>query len=157
MRCAVGSPIVVGGRVWGAIVLLSPRSASLPEDTGARLADFTDLVATALANAESRAALSKLADEQAALRRVATLVAREASPVELLETVAAEVARVVDVEAVGLLRSDPDGRPPLVAQSAPPGAPPPLGTRLTLEGENVVTAVFRTGEAARLDDWTKAT
>ena len=76
MRSAVGSPIVVGGGVWGAIVLLSPRSASLPEDTGARLADFTDLVATALANAESRAALSQLADEQAALRRVATIVAR---------------------------------------------------------------------------------
>src|SRR3954452_1427535 len=64
MRSAVGSPIVVGGRTWGAIVLLSPRSVSLPEDTGARLADFTDLVATALANAESRAALSELADQQ---------------------------------------------------------------------------------------------
>src|SRR4051795_10785511 len=54
MRSAVGSPIVVGGGVWGAMVLLSPRSASLPEDTGARLADFTDLVATALANAAAR-------------------------------------------------------------------------------------------------------
>ena len=90
MRSAVGSPIVVEGGLWGAIVLLSPRRASLPEDMEARLADFTELVATALANAESRAALSQLADEQAALRRVATLVAREASPVELLETVAEE-------------------------------------------------------------------
>src|SRR4051812_40360563 len=157
MRSAVGSPIVVGGRVWGAIVLLSPQSASLPEDTGARLADFTDLVATALANAESRAALSKLADEQAALRRVATLVAREASPVEILETVAAEVARVVDVEAVGMLRFEPDGTATLVAQSDTPWDPPPLGTRFALEGENVFTAVFRTREAARLDDWTNAT
>src|SRR6185437_205093 len=51
MRSAVGSPILVAGRVWGAIVVLSPQSASLPEDTGARLADFTELVATALANA----------------------------------------------------------------------------------------------------------
>ena len=153
MRSAVGSPIVVGGRVWGAIVLLSPRSASLPEDTGARLADFTELVATALANAESRAALSQLADEQAALRRVATLVAREASPVELLATVAEEVARVLDVEAIGMLRFEPDGTATLVAQSDTPWDPPPLGTRFTLEGENVVTAVFRTREAARLDDW----
>ena len=157
MRSAVGSPIVVGGGVWGAIVLFSPRRASLPEDAGARLADFTELVATALANAESRAALSRLADEQAALRRVATLVAREASPLELLETVAEEVARVVDVEAVGMLRFEPDGTATLVAQSDTPWDPPPLGTRLTLEGENVVTAVFRTGEAARLDDWAKAT
>src|SRR3954449_7084764 len=157
MRSAVGSPIVVEGGVWGAIVLLSPRRGSLGEDAGARLADFTELVATALANAESHAALSQLADEQAALRRVATLVAREASPVELLETVAEEVARVVDVEAVGLLRFEPDGTATLVAQSATPWDPPPLGTRFALEGENVVTAVFRTREAARLDDWTKAT
>ena len=157
MRSAVGSPIVVGGRVWGAIVLLSPRSASLPEDTGARLADFTDLVATALANAEARAALSQLADEQAALRRVATLVAREASPVELLATVAEEVARVLDVEAIGMLRFEPDGTATLVAQSDTPWDPPPLGTSFTLEGENVVTTVFRTREAARLDDWAKAT
>ena len=124
---------------------------------GARLADFTELVATALANAESRAALSQLADEQAALRRVATLVAREASPVELLAAVADEVARVLDVEAVGMLRFEPDGTATLVAQSDTPWDPPPLGTRFTLEGENVVTAVFRTREAARLDDWAKAT
>ena len=157
MRSAVGSPIVVEGRVWGAIVLLSPRRASLPEDAEARLADFTELVATALANAESRAALSRLADVQAALRRVATLVASEASPVELLETVAEEVARVVDVEAVGMLRFEPDGTATLVAQSDTPWDPPPLGTRFALEGENVVTAVFRTSEAARLDDWAEAT
>ena len=157
VRSAVGTPIVVGGRVWGAIVLLSPRRASLPEDTEARLADFTELVATALANSESRAALSRLADEQAALRRVATLVAREASPVELLASVAEEVARVVDVEAIGMLRFEPDGTATLVAQSDTPWDPPPLGTRLMLEGENVVTAVLRTKEAARLDDWAKAT
>ena len=88
---------------------------------------------------------------------MATLVAREASPVELLETVADEVARVLDVEAVGMLRFEPDGTATLVAQSDTPWDPPPLGTRLTLEGENAVTAVFRTREAARLDDWAKAT
>src|SRR3954452_7249418 len=157
MRSAVGTPIVVAGRVWGAIVLLSPRRASLPQETEARLADFTGLVATALANPESRAALSQLADEQAALRRVATLVAREASPVELLAAVAEEVARVVDVEAVGMLRFEADGTATLVAQSDSPWDPPRLGTRFTLEGENVVTAVFRTRQAARLDDWAKAT
>src|SRR3954468_21177465 len=157
MRSAVGTPIVVGGRVWGAIVLLSPRRASLPEDAGVRLTDFTELVATALANAESRAALSQLAEQQAALRRVATLVAREASPVELLAAVAEEVARVLGVEAVGMLRFERDGTATLVAQSDTPWDPPPLGTRFALEGENVVTAVFRPGEAARLDDWAKAT
>ncbi len=108
-------------------------------------------------NAESRATLSQLADEQAALRRVGTLAAREASPVELLAAVAEEVARVLDVEAVGMLRFEPDGKATLVAQSETPWDPPSLGTSFTLEGENVVAAVYRTGKAARLDDWAMAT
>ena len=48
----------------------------MPADTEARLTQFTELLATAVANAESRAELARLAEEQAALRRVATLVAR---------------------------------------------------------------------------------
>src|SRR3954451_3965435 len=92
IRSAIGNPIVVGGRVWGAILLFWPRRASLPQDTGARLADFTDLVATALANAESRAALSRLAEQQAALRRVATLVAEGAKSDAVCSAVAHEVA-----------------------------------------------------------------
>jgi signal transduction histidine kinase len=53
---AVASPIVVEGRVWGAIGVGS-RSAPLPADTEQRMVDFTELVATAVANAESRAQL----------------------------------------------------------------------------------------------------
>ncbi len=109
MRSGVGSPILVGGRVWGAIVLLSPESASLPEDTEVRLADFTELVATALTNAESRAALNRLAEEQAALRRVATLVAGAPASEELFSTVAREVASVLDVPGVIVTRYDADG------------------------------------------------
>src|SRR3954469_13760344 len=108
MRSAAGSPIVVAGRVWGAIVLLSPQNASLPEDTGTRLADFTDLIATALANAESRAALSQLADEQAALRRVATLVAEGATSEAVFSAVAHEVAHVFGVQHVTVCRYEPD-------------------------------------------------
>src|SRR4051794_41141130 len=157
MRSAVGSPIVVGGRVWGAIVLLSPRRASLPEDTGARLADFTELVATALANAESRAALSQLADEQAALRRVATLVAREASPVELLATVAEEVARVLDVPGVIVTRYEPDGTAVTVGEAFGPdlaGAEQFLGigTPMPPDPGTLTALVLDTHEPARVDD-----
>ena len=52
MRSAVASPITVEGRLWGAIAVLSPRREPLPENTEARLADFTELVATAIANAD---------------------------------------------------------------------------------------------------------
>lgn len=50
---AVGAPIVVEGGLWGVVVaasLLDP----LPEGTESRLADFTELIATAIANADSR-------------------------------------------------------------------------------------------------------
>jgi PAS domain S-box-containing protein len=101
--------------------------------------------------------LRRLADEQAALRRVATLAARESSPVEVLEAVAAEAARVLEVDAIGMLRFELNGNATLVAQSETPWDPLPLGTCFTLEGENIVASVHRTGRAARMDDWENAT
>ena len=101
--------------------------------------------------------MSRLAEEQAALRRVAELVARESSSAEVFHAVTEEARRVLGNEAVGLLRFESDGTATLVAQSQTPWDPPPLGTQLTLEGENVVTEVVRTGRAARADDWANAT
>jgi PAS domain S-box-containing protein len=101
--------------------------------------------------------LRRLADEQAALRRVATLAARESSPVEVLEAIAEEAARVLEVKAIGMLRFEPNGTATLVAQSETPWDPLPLGTCLTLEGKNVIASVHKTGEAARTDDWENAT
>jgi PAS domain S-box-containing protein len=101
--------------------------------------------------------LRRLADEQAALRRVATLAARQSSSPEVLEAVAEEAARVLEVDAIGMIRFEPDQTATLVAQSETPWDPPPLGTRFTLEGENVVASVHRTGQAARMDDWESAT
>jgi signal transduction histidine kinase len=54
----VGTPILVEGRLWGVVIAGSSRVQPLPPDTEARLADFTKLLATAIANAESRAALA---------------------------------------------------------------------------------------------------
>jgi signal transduction histidine kinase len=58
LRVAVGAPIVVGGRVWGAAVVGSSRPEPLPSDTEARVGDFADLVATAIANAQAHAELT---------------------------------------------------------------------------------------------------
>ena len=151
VRSAVGSPIVVGGRVWGAIVLLSPRRASLPEDTEARLADFTELVATAIANAESRAALSQLADEQVALRRVATLVARETAPDAVFAAVAREAGELLAADAAHLGRYDADGTVVSVAQWGGYGVP--IGSRYPLDGDSVSARVARTGRPARIDGY----
>jgi len=58
LRAAVGAPFVVDGRVWGAAIVGSSRPEPLPPDTEARVADFTDLVATAIANAQAHAELT---------------------------------------------------------------------------------------------------
>src|SRR5262249_54594474 len=106
IQAGVGAPIVVDGRVWGTVVALSVEAAPLPDSTEARLSGFTELVATAIANAHAGAQVRRLADEQAALRRVATLVAREPSPPALFAAVAEEVALVLDVELANVLRYD---------------------------------------------------
>jgi transcriptional regulator with GAF, ATPase, and Fis domain len=87
----LGAPISVEGRLWGVMIVASTREGGLPEGTEERLAAFTELVAAAIANAQARDDLHMLFEEQAALRRVATLVAHGEPP----ETVFAAVAREV--------------------------------------------------------------
>lgn len=90
----VASPIVVDSSPWGAMSVNSKND--LPPDTEERLERFTELVETAIANAQSREMLTKLADEQAALRRVSTLVAQDVRPSEIFAAVSAEVSRLFD-------------------------------------------------------------
>ncbi|MEA2509001.1 MAG: hypothetical protein QOG21_1083 [Actinomycetota bacterium] len=58
IRSSVGCPIVVAGRLWGVIAASRKRDEAFPTDTESRIADFTELVATAIANAEGRAELA---------------------------------------------------------------------------------------------------
>ena len=97
IRSTVGVPISVEGRLWGVMAMTSKREPP-PADTEARLARFTELVAAAIASAQARVELRGFAEEQAALRRVATLVARAASPGEVFAAVTAEVGRMLDVD-----------------------------------------------------------
>ena len=160
MRSAVASPISVEGHLWGAIAVLAPVRAPIPESTEVRLADFTELVATAIANAKSRAEVAAsetrargLADEQAALRRVATLVAHESSPDEIFAVVAEEVAEVLHVPIVALARYQPDGSAiEIVAGWSESEFPIPIGTPLLLDGPSHIAEVWETGRPARLED-----
>jgi len=56
IRASVGCPIVVGGHLWG-VIAASKREEPFPPDTEAQLGEFTELVATAVANAEAHAEL----------------------------------------------------------------------------------------------------
>ena len=152
VRTAVGVPVSVEGRLWGVMNVSSTREEPLPSDTEAWLAGFTQLVATAIANAQARVELGRVAEEQAALRRVATLVARGESAEEVFATVAEEVGRVLGVDYTAMSRYEPDGVRTVVAAWARSGSPVvPVGTREILGGPNVPTLVFETGRPARSD------
>ena len=94
-RSSVGAPITVEGRLWGVLAAVSKTEQPLPGDTEQRLAEFAELFATAIANSEAHEQLAQLADEQAALRRVATLVAEGATPHRVFDAVRHEVAQSV--------------------------------------------------------------
>jgi signal transduction histidine kinase len=146
---AVASPIVVEGSLWGAMSVQSREP--LPPDTDERVEKFTELVATAIANAEAREARARLADEQAALRRVATLVAQGTSPAKVFSALCEEVNRLVEAQATTIVRLEPDGKVAVVAFSGPVGADVTLGSRFELDTLPVAGAVLRTGRSARKD------
>jgi PAS domain S-box-containing protein len=158
---SVATPIDVEGRLWGAINLWS--SDELPAGTEERLENFTELVATAIANAESREALRLLSDEQAALRRVATLVAKGGPAEEIFSAVSNEVARLFGDDLAYIGRFD-DAAPVVTYMGLSPRVQSALddsvrlvvGTRIELRGEETTTErVYATGRPARLD-WSTA-
>jgi signal transduction histidine kinase len=148
MRSAVASPIMVERRLWGAMVALCARDEPLPQDTEARLTDFTELIATAIANAESRGALAALADEQAALRRVATLVAGGIGPEGVFEAVAAEVRVLFGSQLGAIVRFEHDGTVTVLGDI---GGPHEAGKRVVLDPGYVVHVVRETSRSARFD------
>jgi signal transduction histidine kinase len=152
---AVGVPVSVEGRLWGVMVAGS-RAGPLPAGTEARLAGFTELAATAIANAQARVELSGFAEEQAALRRVATLVARAAAPGEVLTAVTGEAGRLLDTDYATMNRYDPDGAARVAASWSRTGTTFRVAERWSLGGWNVNTLVFQTGRAARIDDYASA-
>ena len=132
----------------------SPRSArreALPAGSEARIAEFTELVATAIANAEARAELRRVADEQAALRRLATLVAQGVPADEVLNAVASETRRILDFDVTTLLRHEADGAVTVMAADATPPVDAAVGDRWTPLRDGVVERVLHTGRPARID------
>ena len=154
LNATAGAPIIVGGAVWGAIGVSSP-DGPLPVHAEQRLAQFTELVATAIGNSQARDQLTCLATEQAALRRVATLVAAGAQPAEVFEAVSAEVATLIPADGAALARFESDGTVTALSGWTAEGGYVYVGRRLPLEG-TVSTVVLRTGRPGRIDDYTKA-
>jgi signal transduction histidine kinase len=151
IRAAVGVPVSVEGRLWGVLVVES-RAGPLPAGTEAQLAGFTELAATAIASAQARVELRGSAEEQAALRRVATLVAQGTSPGEVFASVTREAGRLLDADHAGMGRYGPDGTICVVATWGSPDVAIPVGTQHRLGGHNLHTMIFHTRQPARIDD-----
>jgi signal transduction histidine kinase len=146
---AVAAPIVLEGAIWGHIAAFGEAGEVLPPGCEERLADFTNLVATAIANAQARDELRSLAESQGnALRRVAALVGQQASQSTIFDAVAAEASQALGVEHVNVVRYQEDGSATVVGATESPG----------LDGDEppaflaVVRAVHQAGRAARIDD-----
>jgi signal transduction histidine kinase len=115
IRSAVGTPIIVEGRLWGLMAALSSHEQPLPRDTETRLASFTELVATAIANTEartevaaSRARIVAAADEE---RRRVVRDLHDGAQQRLVNTV------ITLKLAQQALERDPAGAPSLVSEA----------------------------------------
>ena len=93
--------------------------------------------------------------EQAALRRLATIVARGVEPVEVFGALAEEMRRCVPADAAGLWRFESDREITIVAAAADPEALArwPVGTRTPIEDNTLATVVHRSGRPARIDSY----
>jgi signal transduction histidine kinase len=153
IRAAAGSPVLVGGRLWGAMIIGSSRPEPLPAGTEMRIGAFTELVATTIANTEARRELGRVAAEQAALGRVATLVAVAVPPGDVFTAVAAEVGGLFGVPLVGLFRYDGEGVATVIAGTGKVLSY--LGRRWPCPAGDpgLVTRVQRTGRPLRIDDY----
>ena len=148
------------GELPGIVEIKAIEAAALGSPC-ADSAEIRALAATAraleqqIASAQARAELRGLAEEQAALRRVAALVARSAPPDEVFAAVTDEAGRLLDADNTGMSRYDPDGAHTLVCiwNSAGTAAPVPFGTRFGPGRHNTASLVFRTGRPARIDEF----
>jgi PAS domain S-box-containing protein len=149
--CVAGAPIIVDGELWGVMATGSADPEPLPPDIEDRLAGFTELAATAISTTQARQDLRRLVDEQAALRRVATLVARGATPEQVFAAVAQEVAQALDLPLVEMCRYEPDGTATVIGATGDHPFQP--GTNWVLDGPSLTALVRRTERPARIDDY----
>jgi signal transduction histidine kinase len=150
---AIAAPVIIDGSIWGCIAAYGEADEILPTGCEARLADYTSLMATAISNAKVRDELRGLAQQQgAALRRVATLVAQQASSPAIFNAVAAEASRALGVPRVDVGRCHEDGSLTLLGSASRPERPTDYAFPET--GKDVAAKVVATGRAARIDERT---
>ncbi len=148
----VAAPIAVSGHIWGAVVVSLTGELRFEANAEERLGKFAGLVAVAVANALAREELATLAEEQAALSRVAVAVATEERPERLFSVVSEEIGRLFGADAGATVRyvDDLDGAVIVGAWQRSGDVDVPLGVPLPFEG-GAIARVAQTGRTARID------
>jgi signal transduction histidine kinase len=147
---AIAFPIVVDGDVWGAMGVARTRDERFPPDVAERVPGFAELLSTALRNSENRAQTRRLLEEQAALRRVATVVAQGRSGQEVFTAGAEEIAALLGTDVVLLFRFDGEADEAATLVGLSGWADGPVGRTIPTNRDAV--ELFRSGEPLRLDD-----
>jgi PAS domain S-box-containing protein len=127
------------------VAITQPDVPGLPLYCG-YLRDVTDRRA-------AEQALRHLAEEQAALRRVATAVAADREPRRVFGLVAEEVGRLLGAQSANIVRYEEDATATVVGGWSVGIANVPVGERVALDADTAMVRVWRTGEAARIDSY----
>jgi signal transduction histidine kinase len=147
-RSSAAAPILVEDRLWG--VLVAAGRATLPARIEHELTRFAELAGTAIASSQARADVQALADEQAALLRVAELVARGGPSDAVFAAVATEAQQLLNGQPVTLVRYEEDEALTVISRS---GGPAPPGTLIPYEPGSLPDSVRRAAGAVRVDDY----
>ncbi len=154
LHASAGVPVWVDGRLWGVLAATS-MDGPLPAGVEEWLAQFAGTVATAISGAQARAELSALADKQAALRRVAEVIARGPKDNQVYDAVCEEAAHITN-EDTTLIRFD-DASSYTVAGTSTDTAI--IGSRVELatDDDGVIAQVLRTRSSARVERFVPTT
>jgi signal transduction histidine kinase len=139
-----GSPHAASGfpATLGIFVLVSLLAGALPRLNGAEREDYDELC--------------RIADEQAALRNLATFVAHNVPPSEVFDAVARELAQILGTKHTVIARYEPDGTSVVVTGTWNYEQITPSGTRWKLEKGTVAELVFRTRQPSRVEGYASA-
>ena len=161
-----GRIVVDDSRGWlrGTWLELPPGGGELLLPSGERaiaepVADEEGFIVRELAGRRARRdELGRLVEEQAALRRLATAVARGVPTAEIFRAVAGEVGPLLGADDAAVVRFEPDRTATVVAGAGGWLGDLERGMRLELDDSLAITEVFRTGRSARVDkrDYSRA-
>ena len=156
LRWCVGVPITLHGRIWGVSLLGSTRNEPFADDIEDGIAAFTQLVSTALANAQANDELRERAREQAELLEIAEIAAGGAEPPEVFAAVTRSASTLLQGLPTVLMRFVDDESADLLAVHGIDADVPRAGRRVVVDPAGVAAEVRRTGQPARIDDYLKA-